>query len=259
MEIKTTSTVNLNTSPNLGQTTKLSSLRTSDRYLIGFTKVIISKVMTCYNPDMKSLPTFKFEKEYWDKDLKVIAGIDEVGRGALAGPVVAGCVIFKQNQNIEILIHDSKILTQKQREIANVWIKENSLSWGIGSATVSQINKFGIVKATEIAFRKAIKNTQINIDQLLIDAFYIPHVKGLRHKNQQPIIKGDSLSLSIAAASIIAKVHRDTLMTKLALNPKYKEYQWKNNKGYGTSIHREAIKKHGKTRLHRVSFLLKLS
>ncbi len=206
----------------------------------------------------KSLPDFSFEKPLWNKGFKAIGGVDEVGRGALAGPVVTGCVIFKENQEINVLIKDSKVLTQKQKEVADIWIKENALTYGIGSASVAEIDKLGIVGATNKAFRRAVANCQIKIDYLVIDAFYIPYVKGLRKKNQKPIVKGDSLSVSIAAASIIAKVHRDKLMSKLSRNLKYKKYKWDENKGYGTQNHREAIKIYGKTRLHRVSFLLKL-
>jgi len=126
------------------------------------------------------------------------------------------------------LINDSKKLTSKQREAADKWIRKNALSFGIGEASVAQINKFGIKKATEIAFRRSIHSISQyhNIDFLLIDAFYIPYVRGLRRKNQKAIVKGDSLSISIAAASIIAKVYRDKLMLNLSKNPKYKKYNW---------------------------------
>lgn len=212
------------------------------------------------------LPDFSYEQNLWEKGFKNIAGIDEVGRGCLAGPVVTGCVVFDslsfrpREESGEIpIINDSKKLSPKQRKLANDWIKKNSLKWGLGSATVPEINKHGIVKATNIAFRRAIINSEVKVDHLLIDAFYVPFIKGLRRKNQTPIIKGDCLSVSIAAASIIAKVHRDNLMLSLSKNPKYKKYGWGRNKGYGTKEHQLAIKKHGQTRLHRVSFLLKLS
>jgi len=204
-------------------------------------------------------PDFSFEKKFWKKGFRFIGGVDEVGRGAFAGPVVAGVVVFRENQKIDVLINDSKKLTQKQREKADIWIKQNALTYGVGSASVPDINKFGIVKATQIAFRKAIKNCNPKIDFLMIDAFYIPYVKGLNRKNQLPIVKGDSKSVSIAAGSVIAKVYRDKLMTRLSKNPKYKKYKWNENKGYGTKAHQNAIKLHGKTRLHRVSFLLKFS
>ena len=155
---------------------------------------------------MKSLPTFIYEKQIWKRGYRYIAGIDEVGRGCFAGPVVAGAVVFGKFSNFQfpfsiegkgkVIINDSKKLTKTQREVAAEWIKENCLVWGIGEASASTINRVGIVKATEMAFRKAIKMAndptshkatlgarQIKIDFLLIDAFYIPQVKGLRRKN----------------------------------------------------------------------------
>ena len=202
-----------------------------------------------------SLPDFFFEKFLWKKGFKLIAGVDEVGRGSLAGPVVAGAVIFSLKIKIpdSILINDSKKVSPKKRVTSSEWIKKNAVSWGVGVGTVPQINKLGIVPATQIAFRKAVK--KVNPDYLLIDAFYIPYVKGLRRKNQKAIIKGDTKSLSIAAASIIAKVYRDELMTDLSKNPKYKKYGWDKNKGYGTLSHKKAIKKYGITKLHRKDFV----
>jgi ribonuclease HII len=211
----------------------------------------------------KSLPDFSFEKQLFEKGYKFIGGVDEVGRGALAVPVVAACVVFKSGFVFSgaegELINDSKKLTQKQRETASFWIKENALAWGIGACSAHQIDKLGIVKGTFIAFRKAVKNCQIKINFLLVDAFYVPHLKGISQNNQLPIIKGDSLSVSIAAASIIAKVHRDQIMTNLSKKPQYRNYKWESNKGYGTKVHKNAIKERGTSRLHRISFFLKLS
>ena len=234
---------------------------------------------------MKSLPTFIYEKQIWKRGYRYIAGIDEVGRGCFAGPVVAGAVAFAPNykqvqsskfkiQNydskLKIIINDSKRLSKKQRGLSSIWIKENCLAWGIGEASASTINRLGIVKATEIAFRKAIKETNerlnkqktisnkqnsATIDYLLIDAFYIPQVRGLRRKNQKAVIKGDSKSISIAAASIIAKVYRDQLMEKIGARQRYKRYDWCSNKGYGTKKHLEAIKKHGTNGYHRKQFV----
>lgn len=206
-------------------------------------------------------PDFSFEKKYWKKNFRVVAGVDEVGRGCFAGPVVAGCVAFSPNSKFDdlsskkIFINDSKKVTPRRREVASFWIKKNALCYGIGWATVGEINRFGIKKGSEIAFRRAIKNCGKRINYLLIDAFYIPHTKGLKRKNQKPIIKGDAKSFSIAAASIVAKVYRDRLMTKLSQQPKYKKYQWNKNKGYGTLSHRKAIKKYGITKLHRKKFV----
>lgn len=228
-----------------------------------------------------TLPDFSFERQVFKKGFRVIAGVDEVGRGCFAGPIVAVAVGFDSEgwratggtterapsllaggmavgllrDRTPIIINDSKKLTAKQREIASFWIKRNALVYGIGKASVAEINKFGIKKASEIAFRRAIKNCNKRIDYLLIDAFYIPYVKGLRRKNQKAIVHGDARSVSIAAASIIAKVYRDKLMTKLSQKPKYKKYKWGGNKGYGTLEHRKAIRKYGVTRLHRRKFV----
>lgn len=212
-----------------------------------------------------SLPDFGFEKSIWKKGFYVIGGVDEVGRGCLAGPVTAGCVVFPKGfkvSELAVTINDSKKLRPREREKADKWIRDKALAWGIGEAPVSVINKAGIVKATQMAFRRAIiaagKNSEKSVDFLLIDAFYAPYVKGLRRKNQKAIIKGDTRSVSIAAASIIAKVYRDRQMTKLSKLPKYKAFGWGRNKGYGTAEHKRAISKHGITRLHRKLFVRNL-
>lgn len=208
-----------------------------------------------------TLPDYSYEKKAHKNGFRVVAGMDEVGRGSFAGPVVAGVVAFVSDPKPGILdaghirINDSKKLTPKQREKSAFWIKHGAFCYGIGKASVLEINRFGIKKASEIAFRRAIKNCGRRIDYLLIDAFYVPYIKGLRRKNQKPIIKGDAKSVSIAAASIIAKVYRDGLMTKLNQNSKFKKYRWDKNKGYGTLSHRMAIKKYGVTRLHRKDFV----
>lgn len=216
------------------------------------------------------MPDWSFEKRLWKKDLpvgsqgfRVIAGADEVGRGAWAGPVVAAAVVFSANTTCNLpattKIDDSKKLTEKQRDKAERWIKENCLAWGVGEAPASVINRHGLTRATEMAFRRAIvecnKRSTLKVDFLLIDAFYLPYTKGIKRKNQLAIVKGDSKSYSIAAASIIAKVYRDKLMIKLG--EKHKGYAWERNKGYGTREHQEAIIKHGLTRLHRKAFVKK--
>jgi ribonuclease HII len=206
-------------------------------------------------------PNFDFEKRKWKQGYRIVAGIDEVGRGSFAGPVVAGCVIFREDIIIPegIEINDSKKLRHRKRIKASIWIKESALSWGIGICSVAVINRFGIGKATKTAFRRAIgearKRLGNTIDYVLSDAFYIPYVRGLRRKNQQPIIKGDTKSYSIAAASIIAKVHRDKIMVQLGKEHKFRHYRWAKNKGYGTKEHQEAIKNFGTTRYHRKAFV----
>ncbi len=236
-----------------------------------------------------TLPHFKYEMELWSKGIQFVAGCDEVGRGCFAGPVVTAAVVFLPqitNSKLQITnyikINDSKQLNEKQRVIADKWIRENAISYGIGEASVSEINKFGIVPATNKAFRRAIatankilryKDIKIksekldksklnipisqypNISFLLTDAFYIPRVLGLSKDKQLPIIKGDQKSMSIAAASIIAKVYRDKLMTSLGNRYKFKRYLWNQNKGYGTRKHREAIMQYGITSFHRTKFV----
>lgn len=199
---------------------------------------------------------FVFEKKLWRVGYPYIGGADEVGRGAFAGPVVAACVVFSKKTVIpeSIEINDSKKLTPEKREKSSFWIKRNALSYGIGSASVSEINRLGIKKATEIAFRKAIRRAG-NVDFLLIDAFFVPYVLGLRRKNQRAIVKGDSKSYSIAGASIIAKVYRDKYVEKLGKKRKFKKYGWEKNKGYGTLMHRKAIGKFGASKHHRTLFI----
>jgi len=200
-------------------------------------------------------PNFSFEKALWKKGYKFIAGVDEVGRGCFAGPVVAGCVVFshKPYKLGNIRVDDSKKLSLKQRREASFWIKENALVWGIGEASVSLINRIGMGKATKVAFRRAIKAVNKKLDFLLIDAFYIPYVRGLKRKNQKAIVDGDEKSLTIAAASIIAKIYRDSLMKKLS--SKHPKYGWTRNKGYGTKEHLGALRKYGLTRHHRKQFV----
>jgi len=207
-------------------------------------------------------PTFDYEKRLWEKGYRFVGGADEVGRGAFAGPVVAAVVVFDP-LNIswpkDIIIRDSKKLTKKQRAVSASWIKENTY-WGIGEASVALINKDGIGKATKIAFRKAISEVAYHLpkslEHLLVDAFFVPYAKGVPKAKQTPIIKGDETSFSIAAASIIAKVHRDAIMRFLGI--KFKKYKWSKNAGYGTAEHIKAILSSGVTPHHRKSFLIKL-
>lgn len=221
-------------------------------------------------------PNFSYENKLWKDGFKFVAGVDEVGRGCFAGPVVAGCVCFDNTIKVpkEIYVNDSKKVSAKKRIIADIWIRENALSWGIGESSVAEINRLGMGKATKVAFRRAVSKTNQRfhkkIEYLLIDAFYIPHTKGfpIRRKSarnnhelkdtkarQLAIVNGDEKSLSIAAGSIIAKVYRDNLMEKMGSKKKYKKYGWALNKGYATEIHRNAIIKFGKTYYHRKKFI----
>jgi len=194
-------------------------------------------------------------------------GLDEVGRGPLAGPVVTGGVILHQDIknllfNSKVVIRDSKTMSHKQRLEATQWIYEHSLAVGIGVSSVVHINTLGIVPATNRAFRKAVKAITLkfrdSIEQLVIDAFFIPQVSGFPKSKQKAIIRGDSQVLAISAASIVAKVYRDDLMINLGQRPEFQQYQWERNKGYGTTQHCEAIRKYGTTQHHRELFVRKL-
>lgn len=248
-----------------------------------------------------SYPTFRFEKPLWKKGYLVV-GVDEVGRGALAGPLAVGAVSFFwgkdsgskflsheslttpfakggvpprkrknfspsfENQTTSISeiqslgINDSKKLSAKKREELAGLIKKNCLAWAVAVVSVGFINKQGIVAAFQKGVRDVLKKLKIENCQLkiylLIDGFYVKYLRGVGLKNQKAIIDGDEKSLSIAAASIIAKVFRDRVMSRLA--KKYPRYQWEKNKGYGTREHIEALKKYGKTKYHRHLFLKKI-
>lgn len=181
----------------------------------------------------------------------MVAGVDEVGRGCFAGPVVTGAVIFSKGVTLPEGLADSKLLKVRQRERLAKEIKKVALSWSVSEIGVAKINKLGIGRATQMAFRKAIKLLSYSPDFVLIDAFRIKH---LSKKKQQPVRKGDRVCATIAAASIIAKVYRDKLMKEL--HRKYSPYNFSKNKGYGTKAHQEAIKKYGLSPLHRRSFNL---
>jgi ribonuclease HII len=304
----------------------------------------------------KKLPDFKFEKELWEKGYKIVVGVDEVGRGAWAGPVVAGAVVFGKklssrakrgvprglNKADGILnqvqddvralgIDDSKRLTAKRRGELAMIIKKEALAYGLGEVDVATINRVGIIRATQTAFRRAVADVreklsakhkeprsketpnsrsqggyEDEIDFLLADAFYVPYLKGLpvgrkraygrwRHpefisgshrresgdkemlkqdqhdeggeilnqvqddgwvkdgSRQKAIVHGDRRSITIAAASIIAKVYRDKMM--VGLSKRYRGHGFEKHKGYGTKKHRWAILKYGITRFHRKKYV----
>ncbi len=189
-------------------------------------------------------------KEYENKysNYQYICGVDEVGRGPFAGPVIASAVILPKDCNI-LYLNDSKQLSEKKREELYDEIVSKAIALGIGSVPPEQIDEMNILQATYEAMRKAISNLQVKPDILLNDAVTIPQVD----IKQVPIIKGDAKSVSIAAASIVAKVTRDRLM--VAYDKIFPGYDWASNKGYGAAKHIEAIKRLGITPIHRKSFL----
>ncbi|MGI8419052.1 MAG: ribonuclease HII [Candidatus Levyibacteriota bacterium] len=197
------------------------------------------------------LPTFDFETKFWEQGLAHIAGVDEVGRGCFAGPVVAAAVILPSNFAATDKINDSKKLSPKVRKELSEIIKKHALAYSIAEVSVTVINSIGIGKATQQAFKMAIANLDTAPEHILMDAFLIDAISPTV---QTPIIHGDQLSISIAAASIIAKVYRDELMEQL--HTQYTVYDFVTNKGYGTKKHRDAIGIHGLCDLHRTSFNL---
>jgi ribonuclease HII len=192
-------------------------------------------------------PDNKYELEARKAGIKLIAGIDESGRGPLAGPVVAAAVILDIDANIEG-INDSKLLSSKQREKLFSKIHQNALSIGLSIVEPETIDRINILQATRLAMTKAVTNLTLKPGLLLIDG---PITLDLNIR-QIPIIKGDKLSVSISAASIIAKVTRDDIMK--SFHKMYPEYGFYKNKGYGTKEHITALKKHGSCQIHRKSF-----
>ena len=178
---------------------------------------------------------------------KVIAGVDEVGRGSLIGPVYAAAVVLNKNINKKKL-KDSKKLSKKNREILEKYIKKNSF-WSIGSASLIEIEKLNILNASLLAMKRAIIKLKKKPTLVLIDGNKLPKMKNYKLKS---IIKGDQKVSEISAASIIAKVSRDRLVGKLSKN--FKKYNWSKNAGYGTKDHLAAIKKFGITKQHRKTF-----
>jgi ribonuclease HII len=189
-----------------------------------------------------------FERRALAEGYKFVAGVDEVGRGCLAGAVVAGAVILDLSKPLPVGLNDSKKLSKKKREIISEEIKEHALAYAVGQIEADEIDKINILEATKKAMILAIQNLKLKADFLLIDALELKNI----NLPQKGIIKGDSVSASIAAASIIAKVYRDNLMKEFAIT--YPEYGFEKHAGYGTKAHFEAIRNHGATPLHRKSF-----
>ena len=196
-------------------------------------------------------PNLEFESALWETGLTAIAGIDEAGRGCLAGPVTAAAVILPASDKITASldgIKDSKQLNPEERKAARRRIEEISLAWSVGWADNGEIDHMGIAPATRIAIWRAINELPHSPEHLLVDYLTLPDIP----LPQTRLVKGDARSLTIAAASILAKTHRDALMEALAVT--YPGYGFDKNKGYGTAFHREAIQSLGPCPLHRTSF-----
>ncbi len=193
----------------------------------------------------------EFDDAFRAQGFPILCGVDEAGRGPLAGPVCAAAVILPPDIEIEGL-NDSKKLTEKKREALYEPIKELALGYGIAFATVEEIEQYNILQATFLAMRRAVEQLSMTPDLVLVDGNRLPPlpVPG------KTVIKGDSLSASIAAASILAKVSRDRLM--LELDEQYPMYGFAKHKGYGTAAHYEALRTYGLSPAHRPSFLKNL-
>lgn len=192
----------------------------------------------------------EYERALYAKGYEFVCGIDEAGRGPLCGPVVAAAVILKKDDHIEG-VNDSKKLSEKKREQLFETIKERAVAWSVGIVDEETIDNINILEATRLAMKKAVEGLSTKPEYALVDAekkvpIDVPY---------SPIIKGDALSESIAAASIIAKVTRDHMI--IDLDKEYPEYGFAKNKGYGTKEHTEAIKKYGLCKAHRKSFCKK--
>lgn len=206
------------------------------------------KKQKAYEDECRRLEAMQeYEKKYAD-EFTCICGVDEAGRGPLAGPVVAGAVVLPRDCKI-LYLNDSKKLSAKRREELFDEIREKAVSYGIGMSSPERIDQINILQATYEAMTHAVQDLQVVPDLLLNDAVTIPQLP----IRQLGIIKGDGKSVSIAAASIMAKVTRDRLMTEFA--EMYPEYGFEGHKGYGSAAHIEAIKKYGPCPIHRRTFI----
>lgn len=195
------------------------------------------------------MPDYEFEKAAVNSGFSCICGVDEAGRGPLAGPVCAAAVILPEGAVIEGL-DDSKKLTEKKREKLYDIIKETAVAYSVAYGTLEEIETVNILEATYLAMNRAIEGLSVKPDFALIDGNRVP--RGIKIPCET-IVKGDSKSISVAAASVLAKVTRDRLM--LEYDKKYPEYNFKKHKGYGTKEHTELIKQYGPCEIHRLSFL----
>ena len=198
------------------------------------------------------MPDFELEKQAVSNGFSFVCGVDEAGRGPLAGPVCAAAVIFAPDTELDG-VNDSKKLSEKKREALFDVICQKALAYSIAFASVEEIEEHNILNATYLAMNRAIEGLKIKADFALIDGNRIP--KDIKI-DCQTVVKGDSKSLSIAAASILAKVTRDRLL--MEYHEKYPQYNFAKHKGYGTAEHMEAIRKFGISEVHRPSFLKKI-
>ena len=197
-------------------------------------------------------PSLQYELPLWASGSLLVAGIDEAGRGPLAGPVAAGACILPADHDI-LYLNDSKKLSAKKRDMLFDQIKEEALAWSVGLVDPARIDEINILKATYEAMRLAVRELKVKPTVLVNDAVVIPGV----NIPQVPVVKGDAKCISIAAASILAKVTRDRIMEEM--DEKYPQYGFAKHKGYGTKDHMEAIRKYGPCPIHRRSFITRIA
>jgi len=198
-------------------------------------------------------PDLSFELALWEAGLTAVAGIDEAGRGALAGPVAAAAVVLPpEARMVECLkgVRDSKQMAPNQREAARKKILQYAITWGVGLASAEEVDQMGILPATRLAACRALEALILPPAHLLLDYLFLPEIP----LPQTALTKGDCRSLSIAAASVLAKTARDALLRELELT--YPGYGFASHKGYGTQAHREALQRLGVSPVHRLSFTL---
>jgi ribonuclease HII len=200
-------------------------------------------------------PTLDVEREFFAAGARIVAGVDEVGRGAIAGPVTIGVVAIDATVGeIPVGLRDSKLMTPKRRDAMVPVAKEWGLAWATGSATAQEIDKIGIMSALGLAASRALQKLGVTPDVLILDgnsSFLVEEDNGPRVVTR---VKADQDCACVSAASVIAKVERDSLMTEL--HQQFPHYGWEGNKGYGAKVHTDAIKSHGLTDLHRKSWNL---
>ncbi|MRR30123.1 ribonuclease HII [bacterium] len=204
--------------------------------------------------EVPKYPDLRFEIPLWQSGLTAVAGLDEAGRGAWAGPVAAGAVILPAGAVADDLlerlhgVRDSKVMTSRQRGVWAEQIRLEALAWGVGFAECDEVDTLGIVPATRLAMERALAACKRSVEHLLVDAVRLPGI----NLPQQALIKGDARSLSIAAASVLAKTARDAVM--IEMEETYPGYGFAMNKGYGTAVHRAGLDEIGPCPMHRFSF-----
>lgn len=193
-------------------------------------------------------PTLEREAALWAKGFRLVAGLDEVGRGPLAGPVVAAAVVFAPGQAAIEGLRDSKVMSPSERERVAEEVRAVALHWALGAASVREIDRINIRRASALAMRRALERLPITPDHVLVDGTPLPEL-GMAH---EPVVGGDGICQSVSAAAVLAKCVRDHLMEQLA--PRYPSFHWESNKGYATADHLSALRESDPTPHHRVTF-----